>query len=61
MNTRAMASRKPLEIGNSYITQKTCISDAIKLWNLTPVELKNANTLYAIKKATKIFVKTQPI
>ena len=56
-----MTSRKPLEIGNSYLTQKTCISDAIKLWNLAPVELKNANTLYTMKKATKIFVKTLPI
>ena len=33
---RAMTSRKPLEIGTSYLTQKTCISDEVKLWNLPP-------------------------
>ena len=58
---RAMTSRKPLEIGTSYLTQKTCISDEVKLWNLPPVELKNATTLYAMKKATRIYVKTLPI
>ena len=53
-NTRAMTSKQPLEIGVSSLTQRSCISDAIKLWNLAPTELKNVSTLYAMKKATRI-------
>ena len=60
-NTRAMTSRKLLEIGTSYLKQKTCISDAVKLWNLAPMELKNVTTLFAIKKARRLYVETLPI
>ena len=61
MNTRAMTSNQPIEIGKKILTQKTCISDAIKLWNVAPEELKNIRTLFAMKKATHKFVATLPI
>ena len=40
---------------------KTCVSDAIKLWNLAPESIKNSATLHSLKKKTKEFVKTLPI
>ena len=36
MSTRACTSGKLIESGRSVITQKTCINDAIKLWNKAP-------------------------
>ena len=40
---------------------KTCISDAIKVWNGIPNTLKQNKTLCTMKKATKSYVKTLPI
>ena len=60
-NTRAMTPKQPLEIGVSSLTQISCISDAIKLWNLAPTELKNVSPLYAMKKATRIYVNSLPM
>ena len=37
INTRAMTSSQPIEIGSKTLTHKTCISDAIKVWNGIPV------------------------
>ena len=56
-----MTSNQPIEIGKKTLTQKTCISDAVKLWNVAPEELKNIHTLFAMKKATKKFVATLPL
>ena len=39
----------------------TCISNAIRLWNKAPLELKKCETLPQLKKAAKIFAKTVPI
>ena len=60
-NTRAMTSKQPIEIGKRPLTQRTCISDAIKVWNSIPVVLKQTSTLHTMKKATKTYVKTLPI
>ena len=61
MNTRAMTSNQPIEIGSKNLTQKSCISDAIRLWNLAPIELKNITNLISMKKATKTYVNSFPI
>ena len=61
VNTRAMTSNQPIEIGKRPLTQRTCISDAIKVWNSAPNELKNISSLHAMKKATKLYVKSLPI
>ena len=61
MNTRAMTANKPIEIGKSVLTQNSCISDAIKIWNQTPQELQTATSLYSLKKITKHYARTLPI
>ena len=43
------------------LLEKTCVSDAIRLWNLAPLNVKKCATLYQLKKTTKTFVKTLPI
>ena len=40
INTRAMIKNRPIEIGASALMSKTCISDAIKLCDNAPEELK---------------------
>ena len=47
--TRAGSSGKLIEFGRSVIAQKTCINDAIKLWNQAPKEVTQCNSLYQIK------------
>ena len=36
VNTRADINQRPVEIGKSLLAQKTCVSDAIHLWNRAP-------------------------
>ena len=36
VSTRADIMEKPIEIGNTAVVQKTCMSDAIHLWNMAP-------------------------
>ena len=61
MNMRAMTSNQPIEIGTTAIMQRTCISDAIIIWNNAPSELKDISTIYAMKRATKHYVSTLPM
>ena len=42
-NTRAMTANKPIEIGKRVLTQRTCVSDAIKIWNQTPKKPTKCN------------------
>ena len=44
-----------------HLTQKTMISDAIKLWNNAPWELKNSKNIYQLKASTRDYVKTLPL
>ena len=60
-STRAMTRGKPMEIGNSNLTSKSCVSDAIRLWNAAPDELQNSASLHEIKKSAKNFVVTLPV
>ena len=51
--TRADSIRKPKEIGKTNLAQKSCISDAIRVWNLAPDHLKGGNSLALSKKEIK--------
>ena len=58
--TRAMTKRTPIEMGSTNLKSKTCVSDAIKLWNTASTTIHNCINLYSIKKCTKLYVKTLP-
>ena len=49
------------EFGKSNIVQSTFISDASRVWNICPAEIKNSVTIWKAKKLIKSFVKTLPI
>ena len=61
VTTRAAARGRPCEIGRSNLTQNTCVSDAIRIWNLAPTSFTDSTTLYKAKKESKKFVKSLPI
>ena len=61
VTTRASLWGKPVEIGTSNLTQSTCTSDAIRVWNKAPKSVTECLTLYQVKKAIKEFVKSLPI
>ena len=43
------------------ITPKTCIGDAVRLWNKAPETIRSAKSLAIAKKVTKNYCKTLPI
>ena len=47
--TRAWAIGRPCEIGKSTLTQNTCPSDAIKLWNQLPPSITTSKNVYHAK------------
>ena len=59
--TRAAARGRPIAIGRSTLTQSSCVSDAIKLWNSAPSDVTDSLTIYRAKTQIKKFVKTLPI
>ena len=59
--TRAAANGRPCDIGRSNLTQSTCISDAIKLWNAAPGAITESKSLYQAKREIKKFVRSLPI
>ena len=61
VSTRADTKKRPCEIGKASLTKKTCISDAIKIWNLAPEKIKQCNTTYQAKKQIRTFICTLPI
>ena len=61
VSTRAMINRTPVEKGITVLQTKTCLSDAIRLWNLAPSNIKSCTSLYSLKKSVKEFVKLLPI
>ena len=61
VNTRADNNERPVEIGKSTLTQKTCISDAIRVWNKAPESVTSCMSEYQAKKKIKEFIKTLPI
>ena len=65
MNTWITADRmgRPIEIGKSNIVQRSCVSDAIRLWNLPPPppNITENSSLYQAKKEIKKYARTLPV
>ena len=61
VSTRADIRERPCDIGKSTITKKTCISEAINLWNFEPEKIHLCKTLSQAKTEIKSFVKSLPI
>ena len=56
MTTRADVACRPMEIGVTALTQKTCVSDAIHLWNSSPKSVTESKSVYQAKKEIKLRV-----
>ena len=53
---------KLLEYGcNGGLISKTCVNDAVRLWNIAPNEVIQARSINMAKKEIKTFVKSLPI
>ena len=61
ISTRADRMGRPIEIGKSNLVQKSCVSDAIRLWNLAPPNITESNTLYQAKKEIKKYARSLPV
>ena len=61
VSTRADTTGKPIEIGKSALVQKTCVSDAIRLWNLAPDTITNCLSQSQVKTEIKKYVRRLPI
>ena len=61
VSTRADTNNKPIEIGKTILTQKTCISDAIRLWNLAPDHIVKSKSVTQAKSAIKKYARHLPI
>ena len=61
MSTRGDMACRPKEIGKTILIQKTCVSDAIHLWNQSPKIIKESNSVYKAKKEIKAYVKLLPV
>ena len=59
--TRSMTNSTPVEQGATALLARTCISDAIKLWNVAPTDIKTCTSLYSLKKKLKEFAKLLPL
>ena len=60
VNTRADVSRRPIEIGKTIMSQKTCVSDAIHVWNKAPIKVTESSTIYQAKKAIREYALSLP-
>ena len=59
--TRAATKGQPCDIGRTQLTQTTCISDAIKMWNAAPCAITESRSLYQAKREIKKYAKTLPV
>ena len=59
--TRATSTGRLIEQGNSCLSQKTCINDAVRLWNKLPSTVTDCISLSQIKKQAKLFAKELPV
>ena len=60
VSTRTDTTEKPMEIGRTLVTQKTCVSDAIRLWNIAPDTITTCTSLSIVKSEIKKFVRQLP-
>ena len=61
VTTRAVTNGDLIEIGKSELLQSTYVSDTSKAWNKVPQNIKDCKTIWAAKKAIKLFVADLPI
>ena len=61
VSTRADTTEKPMDIGRSLLTQKTCVSDAIRVWNMAPEKITTCTSQTLAKSEIKKFVRQLPI
>ena len=61
VNNRADMTRRPVEIGKTALAQKTCISDAIHIWNKAPIKITDSTSLYQAKRQIWEYAVTLPI
>ena len=61
VSTRADSVKKPVEIGKTPVVQKTCVSDAIRIWNMAPDIITTCSSLSVAKSEIKKFVRQLPI
>ena len=59
--TRADIKGRLIETGNSCLSKKTCMNDAIKIWNQLRSSITDCKSFYQIKKQAKLFAKTLPL
>ena len=61
VTTRAVTRGRLLDLGKSTLTQGTCLSDAIKIWNSAPLTITNNISLFVAKKEIKKYVRSLPV
>ena len=61
VSTRADSRGKPIRVGKSLLTQKSCISDAIHLWNMAPESIITSSSLYQAKIEIKKYARQLPL
>ena len=61
VSTRADSVKKPVEIGKTPVVQKTCVSDAIRIWNMAPDIITTCSSLSVAKSEIKKFARQLPI
>ena len=60
INTRADKVNRPIEVGKTNLCQKTCVSDAIRLWNKAPGSVTESASLHQVKNQIRMYVKSLP-
>ena len=60
-STRADTIGRPVEIGKTNLTQKSCVSDAIRLWNIAPMTVTSSMSLARAKIEIQKYVRLLPI
>ena len=61
VTTRASKKGRPIDIGCTNNTQKSSISDSIRIWNEAPSNVTESTSIFQVKNAIKIYVKSLPI
>ena len=59
--TRVSAQGKLIEIGRSTTTKNSSTSNAIRIWNMAPKDIKDSLTVYQAKERIKGYAKTLPV
>ena len=61
VSKKADTKGKPIEIGKSCLAQKSCVIDAICLWNMALEKVTNSPSLSVAESEIKKFVRQLPI